>query len=63
MISDSFVNECKHKEYCDLSISLCKETDFQSHCLMKDCDIGCLPLLQKVKDRKEKDKVTQYTKE
>ncbi len=45
---------CQHDDYCDLSKTVCAETDFKDHCLMKDSDIEEMPLLKKVKESVER---------
>lgn len=46
---------CQHDEYCSFSETLCEETDFSEHCHMKDADIKDMPLLEKVKERVQRD--------
>jgi len=48
--------ECRHEGYCSLNQTVCKETDFPEHCLMRETDIEELPLLKEVKERLERDR-------
>jgi hypothetical protein len=52
-------DDCQHDDYCGLSKTVCKETDFKDHCRMKDTDIEEMHLLKSVKDRVERDKARE----
>lgn len=54
---------CAHEEYCHFSETICIETDFQQHCQMKDAPIEDMHLLEKVKERVERDKERKKLKE
>ena len=56
---------CPHEEYCDLSKTVCVETDFKEICRMKGSDIEEMPLLKTVKEsvkRTNKAKEEEETK-
>ena len=46
---------CPHDGYCSFSGTLCRDTDFKEHCHMKETPIEDMPLLNKVKERVERD--------
>jgi hypothetical protein len=52
-------DSCQHTQYCALSKSICTETGFKEKCLMKDSLIEQMPLLKKVKERVQKDKMRE----
>ena len=49
-------DSCEHEEYCNFSNNICISTDFKEHCRMKDTPIEEMHLLEKVKERVERDR-------